>query len=101
VFKRVIWFAAGAAAGIAGMRRVEREVAERRARLEPDALAHTAVEAAGRGADRVRSAVADGRREMQRVARELEASHEPSRRPARTRELRPPGIGSTAPTSTR
>ena len=101
MFKRVIWFAAGAAAGVAGVRRIEREVAERRARLEPDALAHTAVEAAGRGADRVRSALADGRQEMQRVSRELEATHDPSRRGSRSRRSRPTGIGKVAPTSTR
>lgn len=101
MFKRVLWFAAGAAAGVAGLRRVEREVADRRARLEPDALATTAVEAAGRGADRVRSAVADGRREMQRVAQELEASHDPSRRRSRPMSDRASRTGSSAPTSTR
>lgn len=100
MFKRIFWFSAGAAAGIAGIRRVEREIAERRARLEPDALAHTAVEAAGRGADRVRSALEDGRREMQRVTRELEATHDPSRRRSRTdgNHLRSAGSPVSAPT---
>lgn len=80
MFKRVFWFGVGAAAGVAGLRRVERELAERRARLEPDSIANSAIEAAGRGADRVRSAIADGRAEMRRVTRELEESHDPTRR---------------------
>lgn len=84
MFKRVVWFAAGAAAGVVGLRRLEREVSDRRARLEPDSLANSAVNAAGRGADRVRSALADGRDEMQRVAQQLEEDHDPSRRTSRT-----------------
>jgi hypothetical protein len=101
MFKRIIWFTAGAAAGVAGMRRVEREIAERRARLEPESLANSAVEAAGRGADRVRTALADGRREMRRVAHELEASHDPSRRPPRSRRVGTAGTGSSVSTPTR
>ena len=83
MFKRIVWFTAGAAAGVAGLRRIEREVHERRAQLEPTALANTAADAAGRGAERVRTAFADGRREMQRVSQELEEAHDPSRRPPR------------------
>lgn len=83
MFKRLFWFSLGAAAGVAGLRRLEREVAERRARLEPESLANSAVEAAGRSAERVRSAFADGRQEMTRVVRELEASHDPARRGGR------------------
>lgn len=85
MFKRVIWFTAGATAGVLGLRRVEREVAERRAALEPEALANNAVEAASRGADRVRSALRDGRAEMDRVSKDLEAAHDPSRHRRRTR----------------
>lgn len=97
MFKRLIWFGVGAAAGVAGLRRVEREVAERRAALEPESLANSAVEAAGRGADRVRSAIADGRQEMHRVSRELEATHDPTRRERRAVRARP-GSSASAPT---
>src|SRR5699024_6937298 len=81
MFKRLFWFVLGAAAGVAGVRRIEREIAERRAQLEPDSIANSAIEAAGRGADLVRSALMDGRDEMLRVTRELEATHDPTRRP--------------------
>lgn len=80
MFKRLFWFGVGAAAGVAGVRRVEREIADRRAQLEPESLANSALEAAERGADRVRSAFVDGREEMHRVSRDLEATHNPKRR---------------------
>lgn len=94
MFKRVVWFALGAAAGVAGVRRVEREIADRRARLEPESLANSAIEAAGRGADRFRTALADGREEMQRVSRRLEADHDPARRPGREVDRRRPRLSS-------
>ncbi|MBS1849000.1 MAG: hypothetical protein JST73_12060 [Actinobacteria bacterium] len=96
MFKRVVWFTAGVAAGVTGLRRLEREVADRRARLEPDALVNTATEAAGRGAERVRSAIDDGRREMHRVSRQLEEAHDPARRPPRSGSRRS-AVGSSWP----
>ncbi len=91
MFKRVVWFAVGATAGAVGLRRAERAVSERRARLAPDSLANSAVDAAKGGANRVRSAIVDGRSEMRRVADELESSHDPSRRPVRSRDSAAPG----------
>lgn len=99
MFKRVVWFAAGAAAGVVGLRRLEREVSERRARLEPESLANTAVNAAGRGADRVRTALADGRDEMHRVAQQLEEDHDPSRRSPRTARPTVVGLDTVPPRS--
>ncbi len=88
MFKRLVWFTLGASAGVAGVKRVERELAARRARLAPDSLARDAAAAANRGADRFRAAVADGRSEMRRVSDALQASHDPARRrrssPSRT-----------------
>lgn len=101
MFKRIIWFTAGAAAGVAGIRRVEREISERRARLEPESLANTAVDVAGRSADRVRAALEDGRREMRRVSVELESSHDPSLRPPRPRGVGSARTGSSVSTPTR
>ncbi|HET8930045.1 MAG TPA: hypothetical protein VFN21_05245 [Acidimicrobiales bacterium] len=101
MFKRIIWFTAGAAAGVAGVRRVEREISERRSKLEPESLANSAVEVAGRSADRVRAALEDGRREMRRVTHELESSHDPSRRPPRPRALGSAGTGSSVATPSR
>lgn len=83
MLRRGFWFMVGAAAGVAGIRRVEREIAARRARLEPASIANSAIEAAERGADRFRSAIEDGRAEMHRVSRELEATHDPARRKRR------------------
>lgn len=91
MFKRIIWFSAGAAAGVAGLRGAERRIAERRARLAPDALANSAVDVANRSAARVREALRDGRSEMQRVTSELEATHDPSQRQNRSPQREPAG----------
>lgn len=84
MFKRTLWFSVGAVAGVAGLRRVERAVAERRAQMAPEALVYTASDAASRASSRVRDALRDGRDEMSRVASELEAHHDPSNRSRRS-----------------
>lgn len=84
MFKRVIWFAAGATAGVVAARKAERVVQERMDRYSPPALANSLGSAAKEGVSGVRAAVRDGRREMQQVSSELEAAHDPSRRRQRT-----------------
>jgi ribosomal protein L15E len=79
MFKRVIWFAAGAAAGVAGVRKAEKVVVERMERYSPPALASSLGDAAKGGIAGVRDAVRDGRREMHRVSARLEAEHDPAR----------------------
>lgn len=81
MFKRVIWFATGAAAGVAGVRKAEKVMVERMERYSPPALANSLGDAAKGGIAGVRDAVRDGRREMHRVSARLEAEHDPGRRP--------------------
>lgn len=86
MFKRVVWFAAGAVAGVAGVRKAEKVMVERMERYTPPAIASSLGEAAKDGITGVRDAVRDGRREMRRVSDRLEAEHDPARRP-RTRSV--------------
>ena len=80
MFKRVIWFAAGAAAGVAGVKKAERLVQERLERYSPPAVASSIGSAARDFGDEVKDAVRQGRREMRTTEARLAAVHDPKRR---------------------
>ncbi len=83
MFKRVFWFAAGTAVGVAGMKKAERAVQERMERYSPPAVASSLGSAARDLGDDLRDAVRHGRSEMRRTEAELTAQHDPARRPRR------------------
>ncbi len=90
MFKRVIWFAAGATAGVVAARKAEKAVQDRMERYAPPAIANSLGSAAKEGVSGVRDAVRDGRQEMRQVAAALEAEHDPALRSgARSRSSAP------------
>ena len=84
MFKRVIWFAAGAAVGVAGVKRVERVVQERLEQYSPPAVASSFGNAARDLSLEVKDAVRHGRLEMRSTQARLSAEHDPSTRRERS-----------------
>lgn len=80
MFKRVLWFAVGAAAGVAGVKKAEQAVQERLDRYNPPAVAESVTNAARGFGEDLREAVRQGRAEMRRTEGRLEARHDPARR---------------------
>ena len=98
MFKRVVWFTAGAASGAAASVYGYVRLREARGRLAPDRVADTLVGTArtvGRGArtvglvvgDNLRAAVADGRGAMADAEDRITAELDGRPRPARRHEL--------------
>lgn len=84
MFKRVIWFAAGAAAGVVAVKKAEAAVAERLERYTPPAVAaNLGSKAKSLGSD-VRDAVSYGRREMRITEAQLAEEHDPALRNRRS-----------------
>jgi len=73
MMKRVTWFAAGAAAGVAGAGYATRKVKAQAAKLTPSNVARTATDRARSGGRHVIDAIRDGRAEMKAREAELKA----------------------------
>lgn len=80
MFKRVIWFALGATAGVVGVKKAEQAVQERLDRYAPPALAESVGTAARDFGSEVRDAIRQGRAEMHRTEGQLADRHDPTRR---------------------
>ena len=85
--KRLVWFAAGAAAGVSGAAYAKRKARQAAERYRPVNMAKGAV-------DRFTDAVREGRAAMAAKEAELQARQEPADRPRRCRcsswRCRPP-----------
>ena len=92
MFKRVVWFGMGAAAGASGVVWAEQKVRRRLEELGPDHLAVLASHSARRVGRSVLDAVADGRLTMREREDELRAL-----RDRRMREGRPTAEGTAPP----
>ncbi len=80
MFKRLVWFAAGTAVGVAGARRAERAVRDQVARLAPANVTSSVSQAAKDFGGELRDAVADGKATMRAEQARLEAGFPKARK---------------------
>lgn len=83
MFKRLVWFAAGTAVGVAGARRAERAVRQQVERLAPSNVGTSVAKVAKGISGDIKVAVADGRSAMRSEQRRLEADFDPDLRNGR------------------